>query len=291
MALCHAAHPTVTTGLRTDPLTLQSALLCSDVHLSNAQPALTRAFVQWLHRHTVEAAVRPQALLILGDLFDAWVGDDVLQATSATSATADGQAPASTMTAELPCESAVAQALAAIARSGLSVMLMHGNRDFLLGAQFAAACGAQLLDDPCLLQIHNGPKMVIAHGDQLCTRDTDYQQFRLQVRNPQWQQHFLARPLAERLALAQQLRTKSEMEKEAKGLEITDITIADAELLVDRLGADMLLHGHTHRPGVSRLPNGKMRWVLPDWEVQDNGTLARGGGLWVDDKGVREVPA
>lgn len=262
-------------------LTVQHALLCSDVHLSNEAPALTRGFLNWIKQQTIDRTTRPDALVILGDLFDAWIGDDVLESQSTRAEQGDASAH--------HCETVVVQALRSISDAGIQLALMHGNRDFLLGKGFASACGAVLLDDPSVLQIDNGPRIVIAHGDQLCTKDVDYQQFRQQVRNQDWQRHFLSRPLWERQAVAQQLRTKSEIEKGAKGMEITDVTITDAELLSDRMNADMLLHGHTHRPGVSRMPNGKMRWVLPDWEINGNGKLVRGGGLWVDPQGVQEV--
>lgn len=250
-------------------LHLESALLCSDLHLSDETPQLTQAFVAWLTRAAQQTA--PKAVLILGDLFDAWVGDDVLQ--SATSPTAD----------------AVISCLTALGRQGIVVGLMHGNRDFLLGEVFAQACGATMLQDPCTLAIEGGMQIALTHGDQLCTQDTDYQQFRQQVRSAAWQAQFLAQPLAQRLAVAKSLRAKSEIEKGGKSMAIMDVTLTDAELLTDRLGADLLLHGHTHRPGCTAMPHGKLRWVLPDWEVDAAGKMLRGGGLLADAHGVRPV--
>ncbi len=254
-------------------LSVASALLVSDVHLSIETPQLQDHFCRWIRAHTAQPAA-PDVLIILGDLFDAWVGDDVMHDTTHGA-----------------CGRTVAQTLEAIAGSGVRVALMHGNRDFLIGEAFAAACHADLLTDPTVLAVGNGPTIAITHGDQLCTADAPYQQFRNQVRSSAWQQAFLTKPLAERLAVAQSLREQSEHEKSGKSMQIMDITPHDGELLIDRLGADLLLHGHTHRPGCNTLPNGKMRWVLPDWDLDAQGGLSHGGGLWIDAQGVRVVPA
>lgn len=250
-------------------LHLKSALLCSDVHLSDHNPALTQTFTNWLSRQAQQT--QPEGLLILGDLFDAWVGDDVLR------------------TAASPMVKSVMDCLAAISAQGILLGLMHGNRDFLLGKFFASQCGAKLLQDPCVLAIDGGMMIALTHGDALCTQDTDYQRFRQQVRDAAWQKEFLAQPLSQRLAVAKSLRANSEIEKGGKSMDIMDVTLADAESLADRLNADLLLHGHTHRPGCSAMPHGKLRWVLPDWEVDAHGALIRGGGLWADAKGVRPV--
>ncbi|MBU3724812.1 MAG: UDP-2,3-diacylglucosamine diphosphatase [Burkholderiaceae bacterium] len=250
-------------------LALDSALLCSDIHLSDDRPQLTNAFTAWLSQQAKKA--QPDAILILGDLFDAWVGDD---ATSAT---------------DSPMVNSVINCLAAISGRGITVGLMHGNRDFLIGESFARQCDATLLADPSVLAIAGGMRIAITHGDQLCTQDTDYQRFRQQVRSAAWQKEFLSRPLQERLAVAKGLRAQSEIEKGSKSMAIMDVTLSDAELLVDRLQADLLLHGHTHRPGCTSMPNGKLRWVLPDWDVDADGAVIRGGGLWADAEGVRPV--
>lgn len=253
-------------------LNVASALLVSDVHLGTENPALTDHFCRWITGKTT-GPIRPTVLIVLGDLFDAWVGDDVLHDS-----------------VHGVCGQTVADCLRAVSDRGVRVVLMHGNRDFLIGNAFAKACGATLIDDPALLSIDNGPSIAITHGDHLCTGDSAYQQFRSQVRNIAWQQTFLGRPLSERLTIAQSLREQSEQEKYGKSMQIMDITPQDAELLVDRLGADLLLHGHTHRPGCSSLPNGNLRWVLPDWEFGQAPGLARGGGIWVDQDGIRVVP-
>ncbi len=253
---------------------LRSALLCSDTHLSHHQPALTHAFLSWLKHETFGASKKPEALIILGDLFDAWIGDDMLDCVDE---------------ADTACICEVMEALRAIYAQNIAIYIAHGNRDFLIGKKLANQCGAHLLQDPSVLAIENGPRIVLTHGDVLCTRDIGYQQLRQTVRNPNWQQEFLAKPLEARTAIAAEIRAKSGMDKAEKAEAIMDVTIEEAQLLTDRVGADILLHGHTHRPGVSLMPNGKARWVLPDWEVDANGALTRGGGLWVDSGGVRPV--
>jgi UDP-2,3-diacylglucosamine hydrolase len=263
-----------TTAVSAPEIALRSALLCSDTHLSHHRPALTRAFLQWLKQETVNATRKPGALIILGDLFDAWIGDDLLDCVGE---------------ADTACICEVMEALRTIYAQGIAIYIAHGNRDFLIGKKLANQCGAHLLQDPSVLAIENGPRIALTHGDVLCTRDIGYQQLRQTVRNPGWQAEFLAKPLAARIAIAAELRAKSGMEKAGKAEEIMDVTIEEAQILTDRLGADILLHGHTHRPGASLMPNGKVRWVLPDWEVDTGGSLVRGGGLWVDSAGIQPV--
>ncbi len=263
-----------TNALGAPEIALRCALLCSDTHLSHHQPALTRAFLDWLKRETLLASQKPDALIILGDLFDAWIGDDLLDCVGE---------------ADTACVCEVMEALRNIYSHGIAIYIAHGNRDFLIGKKLANQCGAHLLHDPSVLKIENGPRIALTHGDVLCTRDIGYQQLRQTVRNPAWQEDFLAKPLTARLAIAAELRAKSGMEKAGKAHEIMDVTVEEAQLLTDHLQADILLHGHTHRPGMSLLPNGKARWVLPDWEVDARGTLVRGGGLWINAAGVRPV--
>jgi len=245
-----------------------SAVLVSDIHLSDDLPQLTDRFMGWLETSLL-GEHRPAALFILGDLFDAWVGDDLLQQADSSSAAQQ-----------------VIATLGACRASGLQIFVGHGNRDFLLGADFAQACGAVLISDPFLLKISQGPRILLTHGDELCTRDLAYQAFRRQVRTPDWQRDFLNQPLRDRLATARSLRAQSDQEKSAKAFEIMDVTPHEASLLTDRCSADLLIHGHTHRPGCSVMANGKHRWVLPDWSVQ---APARGGGLWADAQGIRPL--
>ena len=271
---------------------IRSALLVSDVHLNQDQPKLAHAFFSWLIAHTVSAPQKPQALFILGDLVDAWVGDDQLSLAAPSSVHAQ-----------------LCQHLRAVAQADIVTYFLHGNRDFLIGQGFAAATGVTLLTDPTVIEIRSDVmirgsdnetvastprtkellRILLSHGDQLCTQDAAYQAFRQQVRDPQWQAAFLAKPLAERLQIAQQLRAQSEVEKSGKTMAIMDITEAQADQLVGECQADVLIHGHTHRPGKYLLSHGKHRWVLPDWDTDTNGKLVRGGGLWFDGQGVRPV--
>lgn len=254
-------------------ITARSALLFSDVHLSETTPALTQALIQWLEHHCISSNQPPEHLLILGDLFDAWVGDDQAQHPQAGA-----------------CARAISEILREIRSQGISIRFMAGNRDFLLGEAFLKSFDGQRMSDPSLLIIDKGLTIAISHGDQLCTLDTDYQQFRAQVRQPEWQRDFLTQPLGKRLAIAQNIRAQSETEKIGKTMTIMDITPEAAVTLTDQLAADQLLHGHTHRPGQTKLPNGKVRWVLSDWEVDAQGGVSRGGGLWVDRSGVSLRP-
>lgn len=256
-------------------LRARSCLACSDMHLSDDRPQLTDAFIRWLEGHTTNATHPPQVLLVLGDIFDAWIGDDVLA-----------------MAPPQSCAVKLTRALQSVAAGGIKVMLMRGNRDFLIGPSLAKACGAQLLDDSARLVIEDGPVVAITHGDVLCTRDTAYLDFRRMVRDANWQQSFLAKSIDERVAIARGLRDKSQSETAMKADDIIDVTLSECEAMATHLQANALLHGHTHRPGLSVMPNGMPRWVLPDWAMDDaKKTLVRGGGLWIDQRGATEIAA
>jgi UDP-2,3-diacylglucosamine hydrolase len=216
-------------------------LLISDLHLEEARPQLTRAFLDFLDRETAEAS----ALYILGDFFNVWLGDDD----------------------DRPLNASIAGALKQCSQRGVAIYLMHGNRDFLLGTEFASATGAALLAEPYVLE-HEGQRYLLMHGDALCTLDTDYQQFRTTVRNPAWQQMFLTKPLAERRAFADQARATSRSMNSNKAADIMDVTPIEVETVLREHGIDTLIHGHTHRPAVHRFTvdgiNCK-RIVLGDW--------------------------
>jgi UDP-2,3-diacylglucosamine hydrolase len=214
----------------------------SDLHLSVAAPVLLPAFAALL----AQLRTRCAALFILGDLFDYWIGDDDL---------AD------------PFNAAVAQLLRETVDAGLAIKLMHGNRDFLLGARFAAATGVQLVADP--LRITSGGRgVLLAHGDALCRADQDYVEFRARVRSTNWRAKFLALSLAERRTEALAMRRQSEVVKRDKApqlMDVSDDAVAEALRAHD---ADILIHGHTHRPRRHDLVVGdrpRQRWVLPDW--------------------------
>jgi len=219
----------------------------SDLHLQASEQA---TFLAWQHYLSTTPA---DALFILGDLFEVWVGDDAANVTP-------GQAPSF----EAQC-----QQLLAAATQRLAIFFMHGNRDFLLGESFASACGMTLLSDPTVL-IFDARRWLLSHGDALCLADTDYQKFRAQVRTPAWQAAFLAKPLAERQSIARQLRAQSEHHKRS-GATYADVDTAAALQWLETAQADTLIHGHTHQPADHVLNLGaqapKRRLVLSDWEA------------------------
>lgn len=220
-------------------------LFISDLHLETARPDITRTLLQFLQDHRGACS----DLFILGDLFEVWIGDDDPS----------------------PLAETVASALHQFSATGSKVHLMHGNRDFLLGADYASRCGADLIQEPYLLLTDSSPVLLL-HGDILCSDDADYQQFRVLVRAPAWQQEFLGKPLAERREFADQARQQSRSATASKAMDIMDVNQrAVRELLQDK-GQLRLLHGHTHRPAIHRLEleNGVQatRIVLGSWEEQ-----------------------
>ena len=238
--------------------------LASDLHLGPATPATSEAFLAFLQAAEEEAA----ALLLPGDIFDAWIGDDVIRAAPPWLATA-------------------LTALRATA-SRIPVWLGRGNRDFLIGEELAAAVGAKLLPEPALLQTDCGD-ILLTHGDEFCTDDAAYQQFRQMVRNPQWQAAFLAKTIPERLAMAQQARGESQMANQAKSMEIMDVNAGAVEQAFRDHGVKLMVHGHTHRPArhVLEVDGAKReRWVLPDWDC-DHVSPPRGGWLVIDRDGLQ----
>ncbi|ATP29521.1 UDP-2,3-diacylglucosamine diphosphatase [Chromobacterium violaceum] len=228
----------------------------SDLHLADDTPALNQLFLDTLAAWRGRIA----ALYILGDLFEYWVGDD-------------DDSPY------------LAAPLAAMRDFAVQTPLyvMRGNRDFLLGAGFEARSGARLLDDPTLIEAH-GQRILLSHGDALCTDDAAYQQFRALSRSPQWQQGMLAKPLAERHAIARHARAQSEMNKQQTGLTaISNVTETAVRELLAAHGWPTLIHGHTHRPA-HHLHDASSRWVIQDWHGD------RGGYLLLDDGGIRSLP-
>ena len=223
----------------------------SDLHLQAADMATFDAWRCYLDSSQADA------LFILGDLFEVWVGDDVLDA--------DAHADF-----ETDC-----QRLLAAVSTRMALYLMHGNRDFLLGDRFARACHLTLLDDPTVLAFDQ-QRWLLSHGDALCLDDTDYQQFRAIVRSADWRQGFLARPLSERLAVARELRAQSEARKRS-GVTYADVDDTMVRHWLQAAQAQTLIHGHTHRPGDHVLrdkqdfaaePAPLRRLVLSDWDAQ-----------------------
>lgn len=244
----------IETAIAPPPSTAPVALFISDIHLQQDAPRTAQAFFDFLARH----APRVRQLYLLGDLFEYWAGDDDLTA---------------------PFNARVVTALRAASDAGTAVFWMAGNRDFLIGGDFAAAAGLTLLPDPSVVTIA-GRTIVLAHGDAQCTDDLDYQAFRSQVRNPQWQNDFLARPLAQRLALIARMREGSRDAQRQKTEAIMDVNPDAIASLFSASGAPLMIHGHTHRPGVhAHLIGGerRVRHVLTDWDCEE--ATLRGGGL------------
>ena len=240
----------------------QDAWFASDLHLDDERPQLTARFLDALG---ALAAARPPpatdapALFLLGDIFEYWIGDDHPSQVAA----------------------ALAAALAGLAARDWRVFLMRGNRDFLIGAAYAARCRARLLDEPALVEIA-GERIVLVHGDAECLDDRHYQQWRQLSHDAGWQQQFLARPMDERLAMARAARAASLAHQQAQaprlheadgagrpGVEgAGDLSPAAVTALLERFDASGLIHGHTHRPDHHPLADGRWRWVLSDWEVR-----------------------
>lgn len=230
-----------------------TTLFISDLHLQPSQPELLRACLDWLetHAHGIDA------LYLLGDIFEVWVGDD------------DDAQWLETISA----------ALRAVNASGTAIYFMHGNRDFLLGEQFATRCGMQLLPESVVVDLYGHPTLLM-HGDTLCTEDREYLVFRAQVRNPQVQQMLMSQTLEERRALAAMLREKSKMAASNKADDIMDVTADEVIRVMEANGVDRLIHGHTHRPArhdLSVSGSGKVaeRIVLGDWRANDRAWYLR----------------
>ncbi|TXK66027.1 UDP-2,3-diacylglucosamine diphosphatase [Alkalisalibacterium limincola] len=241
-----------------------TTLFVSDLHLDASRPQATAAFLAFLAGEASQA----DALYILGDLFEAWVGDD------------DTSEPGAS----------VASALARLSASGVAVHFMRGNRDFLLGEAYAGRCGMRLLADPCVVRLQGEP-VLLTHGDLLCTDDLAYQDFRRQVHDPAWQRQFLAQPLAARHAFAAKAREASRAHhatvvSAGQAEEITDVSPDTVEATFVRFGVQRMIHGHTHRPAVHELHaggRGRTRVVLGDW--YDQGSVLRvGAGGWSLDR-------
>lgn len=243
----------------------------SDLHL---QPGEPRTFDVWRAFLQRPASERADALFILGDLFEVWVGDDVL----ASSASND-------QTFWRACADALKHFSA-----HTPVYFMAGNRDFLLGAEGLRACGMQGLSDPTTFDFL-GQHWLLSHGDSLCLADTDYMRFREQVRQPAWQRDFLARPLNERTAIARNLREQSEARKRSTASDPSlwaDVDTAAARAALQTTSAHTLIHGHTHRPAIHALGDGLQRVVLSDWDA--GAQPPRAEVLRLDAQGLRRIP-
>ncbi|WP_282269719.1 UDP-2,3-diacylglucosamine diphosphatase [Stenotrophomonas sp. PS02298] len=240
-----------------------TTLFISDLHLDPSRPAITELFLDFLRGEARQA----EALYILGDLFEAWIGDDT------PSSAAD----------------AVALALREVSDAGVPVYFIRGNRDFLLGNDYAARAGMRILPDPSVIELYGKP-VLLQHGDLLCTDDVAYQAFRAQTRNPAFIAQFLSQSLEARVAFAQKARAasqahQSEMKQDDKATfeTVTDVAAAEVVATFQRYGVDTMIHGHTHRPAIHTVNAGEhsfTRIVLGDWYEQ-------GSVLRVDADGFR----
>ncbi len=222
-------------------------LFISDLHLDPSRPALTELFLRFLHEQRDQA----EALYILGDLFEAWIGDDAVG----------------------PDEPVIAALQAFSAQ--VPTYFMHGNRDFLIGERFAELTGIALLADPTVIDLHGVPTLLM-HGDSLCTDDVQYQQFRQMVRNPEWQAFFLAKTIPERLEMARMARSESGARNQQLDDYLMDVNQQTVEAEMQRHGITRLIHGHTHRPAIHHFElDGRThtRVVLGDW--YDQGSVLR----------------
>jgi len=228
-----------------------NALLLSDVHLSAARPDITARFLACLQ--TQLAGV--EQLFILGDLFEFWIGDDAIDALA----------------------NQVSASLAEIAATGVSISFMHGNRDFLLGADYAHAAGMQLLPDPTVV-VSGHERVLLAHGDAWCIDDHAYQALRQQVRDANWQAQFLALPIVQRLAMAQQARDASRAHTQQADMEIMDVNDTVVAGVFREHAVATIIHGHTHRPA-DHEANGCRRHVLGDWYQHSSWLRLQNGSI------------
>lgn len=222
-----------------------TTLFISDLHLSSERPAIGELFLQFLN----EQAVQAEALYILGDLFEVWLGDDLIPSEVQT----------------------ILDAMHALSDRGIPLYVMHGNRDFLFGQRFAELSGATLLDDPTVIDLYGTPTLLM-HGDLLCTDDLPYHQMRNMIRNPEWIKDFLAKPPTERIAFAQSLRERSKKETGEKASAIMDVNTDTVNEYVRQHGVSRLIHGHTHRPKIHH-DNKIERCVIGDW--YEHGSVLR----------------
>lgn len=224
-------------------------LFISDLHISRDKPEITQRFFDFLDNRNQKTA----ALYILGDLFDAWVGDDDFS----------------------PPNAKIRTAIRKLTESGTDVYLQHGNRDFLLGEQFYADTGAFPLDDHTVIDLFGTPTLLM-HGDLLCTDDLPYQAFRIKSHTLEWQQNVLSKPLLIRLLAARWYRLRSYFHKRKKSQEIMDVNQKTVELAMSRNNCLRLIHGHTHRPHVHNFKiHGKQaqRFVLAAWSDEEGQVL------------------
>ena len=234
-------------------------LLISDLHLQEERPDITRAFLDLLDGRAQHA----RALYILGDFFEAWIGDDAMT----------------------PFQQQICQALRHLSDSGTAIYLMHGNRDFMIGQAFCKAAGCTLLADPSVVDL-GGERVLLMHGDSLCTRDLAYMKLRRYLRNPLTLWILRRLPLGSRQKLARKLRSESRAQTRMKATDIVDVTPDEIPRVMQQHGVRTLVHGHTHRPAIHKLiveGQPARRIVLGDWDRE-------GWALQVDEHGFQLAP-
>jgi len=231
-------------------------LLISDLHLQEERPDITRAFLDLIAGRARDA----QALYILGDFFEVWIGDDAMS----------------------PFQRSICQALRELSDSGTQIFLMHGNRDFMIGRAFCKAAGCTLLPDPSVVEL-NGEPVLLMHGDSLCTRDEGYIRMRRYLRHPLTLFVLRNLPKSTRHKLARKLRNESRSQTRMKANDIVDVTPEEVPKVMEQFGVRTLIHGHTHRPAIHKLQIGDQaarRIVLGDWDKQ-------GWAVQVDEQGFQ----
>jgi len=236
-----------------------TTLFISDLHLDDQRPETTSLLRKFLH----DEAVHADALYILGDLFEFWLGDDVPS----------------------KCSLDVAADLSKLSDKGVACYFMHGNRDFLLQETYARLAGITLLQEEYVADLY-GEQVLLLHGDSLCTDDIPYQQFRTLVRNPVWQQDFLAKTAKERLQIALQARDASAEHQDNASMDIMDVNPAEVIAAFERHNVKRVIHGHTHRPASHDLQiNGHkaQRIVLGDWYTQGSVLRVQPGRFVLDE--------
>ena len=235
-----------------------STLFISDLHLSAERENITKLFIAFLK----ERASHADALYILGDLFEVWPGDDIIQPDYQESITAIKQ----------------------LSESGVPIFVMHGNRDFLMAERFSEVSGCTLIDDPSVIDLYGTPTLLM-HGDTLCIDDIDYQKFRTMVRDPRWQTDFLSKSQEERLAITEKYREISKAAMADKKMDIMDANQQAVESAMLEQNIQQLIHGHTHRPAIHDFEVNEKpmkRIVLGDWYEQGSVLLCNETGCQLE---------
>jgi len=214
---------------------MAETLIIADLHLARPEPRTLELLDCFLER-----ASGADAIYILGDLFDYWIGDDQ------------------------PVDPAIAERLERFAALDAPVRFLPGNRDFLVGSELLDRLGARPVAEQTAIE-RGGRRLLLLHGDELCIDDAAYQAMRAQLRDPRFIRDFLGRTLSERIAIAEDLRTKSRTESSTKAEDIMDVNAVAVDEMLERTQADCLIHGHTHRPAIHRLAGGRCRVVTGDW--------------------------